>query len=415
MPKAGMDMEEGKLIRWLKEIGDPVEKDEPIMEIETDKITMEAESPGSGYLLAKLAAEGSTVPVLQVIAYIGEKGEAVPDALLKSAAEDRGEAVSEKTAVPDSQPGALSAAGSRPAATPYARKLASENNIELSQISASGPKGEIVSRDILSATPLAKRIAEDKGIALSSVAGSGHNGKIRKEDVLSAYDEMAAERVPLSSQRKVIAKRMHQSHTEIPAVTQHMKVYADNLLELRRQLNMDREDKISVNDLIIKIVAIALREHPVFRSRLDGDYLTVMPDVNIGFAVGMDDGLLVPVVRHADLLSLSAISSQTKELIDKARGGSLRKEDMTGGCFTITNLGMYGMFAFTPIINQPEAAILGVNAVHDELYLDGETPKKRSYMMVSLAYDHRIVDGVGASKFEMRIKELLENPLQAVI
>lgn len=424
MPKAGMEMEEGTLIRWLKEVGDAVEKGEAIMEIETDKVAMEVESPGSGYLLAKLVDDESVVPVLQVVGYIGEKGETVPETLVNSTQEAASSSTSEESAkvapgeqVPEKpQTAKLLSKDSRPAATPYARRLAKENNIDLSLVTASGPIGEVVSRDIPTVTPLAKRIAEDKGIALGGFVGSGYEGKIRKEDILSGRKVVGATtRVPLSNMRKVIAHRMLQSHREIPVVTQHIKVYVDRLMEVREQVNNGRDEKISVNDFMIKIVAMALREHPAFRSRLEGDSLIIVPDVNVGFAVGMDEGLLVPVVHNADLLPLSMISKLTKELIKKARSGNLSKEEMSGGCFTISNMGMFDMFAFTPIINQPECGILGVNAVHDELYLEGETPKKRNYMMISLSYDHRITDGVGAAKFQIRIKELMENPSQALV
>ena len=421
MPKAGMDMEEGKLIRWLKEIGDAVEKGEPIMEIETDKVAMEVESTGSGYLLAKLVDEESTVPVLKVVGYIGEKDEIVPDTsetASSSVSEQNTKVAHEEHVSEKPQIVNLLSKDSYPAATPYARALAKENDIDLSLVTPSGLRGEIVSRDIPNVTPLARRIAENKGIALGGFVGSGYEGKIRKEDILSSRRIVGdIERIPLSNMRKVIARRMLQSHTEIPVVTQHMKVHVDRLLNLREQINIDREreEKISVNDVMIKIVAMALREHPVFRARLEGDYLLITPDVNVGFAVGMDEGLLVPVVHDADVLPLSIISDITKKLIKKARSGNLNKEEMSAGCFTISNMGMFDMFAFTPIINQPECAILGVNAVHDELYLDGETPKKRSYMMISLTYDHRITDGVGAAKFQKRIKEFMENPSQALI
>jgi len=416
MPKAGMDMKEGVLVRWLKEIGDAVEKDEPIMEIETDKIAMEVESHDSGYLLAKLVEEGSVVPVLQVIGYIGDKGETVPRTSLVMPAQESNDAGSEEQTAEYQITKSLKSQDSSPAVTPYARKLAKENGVDLSQVVASGLRGEIVSRDVLSATPLAKRIASDKGITLDKIAGSGYNGKVRKEDVLSSYDSTkTADQKPLSNQRKVIAKKMLQSHSEIPVVTQHMKVNADNLLEFRRQANLDHDEKITINDLMIKIVAVAVRDHPVFRSKLEDNNVVIIPEVNIGFAVGMDEGLMVPVIHNADKMSLRTISSMTKELINKTRANGLKMEDITGGCFTISNLGMYDIFAFTPIINQPESGILGVNAVQEELYLDGDTLKKRNYMMISLTYDHRITDGVGASKFQIRIKELMQNPLLAII
>lgn len=414
MPKAGMDMQEGRLLRWLKEVGDVVQKNEPIIEIETDKTTMESEAPADGILLAKLASDGDTVPVLQIIGYVGAAGEKIPERTASQSAGVRAPA-------PDAAPSAKDATkqNSIPA-TPYAKTVAKEHGVNIGDAKPGGPHGEVRAADVLS-TPLAKRIAGDRGIDLISIAGTGHGGKVRKEDVLasavssalsSAHEES---RRPIAGARKVIGKRMLLSHAEIPVVTMHMKVYVDKLLALRKTVNEGRDNRISVNDMMIKIIARAVREYPVMRTSIDGGEFVVRRNVNIGFAVGMDEGLLVPVIRDADTLSLSSISVQAKDLAKRARAGGLRPEETQDGCFTISNMGVYDIFAFTPIINLPESGILGVCAVQNELArVDGEIID-RQYMMISLTFDHRIMDGAGASAFQLRVKELIENPMEAIL
>ncbi|MEA4854302.1 MAG: dihydrolipoamide acetyltransferase family protein [Christensenella sp.] len=423
MPKAGMDMEEGRLIRWLKEVGDHVELDEPIMEIETDKITMEAESPGTGILLAKLVPEDTVVPVLQVIGYIGEPGEKVPEQAeakpQESAPAPKEEATRE--AAPSAQAAAFG--GEDVIATPYAKTLAKEKGVDLAAVIPSGRHGEIKGADVLGAavkaTPLAARMADDMGIDLARISGSGYAGKIVKEDVLAncapqkeAQEELC---VPLKGARKVIADRMSRSHTECPTVTQHMKIDVTRLLALRRELNENRESKISVNDFILKVVALAVSESPLARTVIRGDMLVTKPETNIGFAVGMDEGLLVPVIKNADMLTLSEISRQAKDMAARARTNAIKPDEMSGGTFTVSNMGMFDVYAFTPIINQPESGILGVSAIEDQVYVkeDGGIGVKKM-LMISLTYDHRIMDGVGAAKLQLRIKGLMENPLDAL-
>ncbi len=415
MPKAGMDMQEGTLIRWLKEVGDKVELNEPIMEIETDKITMESESPGSGVLLAKTATDGDVIPVLEVIGYIGEEGEQIPD---KKAAVQKDEPTIiepvQQTSTDTSTNTQVLQNGKDIAATPYAKKLSFEMGINLSDVTPSGKFGEIKAADVISATPLATKVAADLNVDLSGVTGSGHGGKILKDDVLALADNTTQNRVKMSSMRKVISERLTKSHQEIPVVTQHMKVNVTELLLLRAKLNENSEEKISLNDFILKAVARAVSEFSETRTCIQGNELIVKSEVNLGFAVGVEDGLLVPVIKNADLLSLSNLSKTAKDLATAARTGNLRQENMTGGTFTVSNLGMFNVYAFTPIINPPESGILGVCSVEDELALINDKIVVNKIMMISFTYDHRIMDGVVAAKFQQRIKGLLENPLIAL-
>ncbi len=412
MPKAGMDMAEGTLIKWLKEIGDPVDINEPIMEIETDKIVMEAESPGSGFLIAKLAQEGDVVAVLDVMGYIGEKNEKIPDIIDKSGqVQVKAYTESVKSNIP------VKFDGAGIPATPYAKKLAKEMGVQLSGVMPSGKFGEIVGDDVRKATPLAEKVAREFGVDISNVQGSGHAGKVFRDDVIAVARSSSAQstRKPLGGMRKVISKRMTKSHQEIPAVTQHMKVDVTKLIEIRALINENRDNKISLNDFVLKAVAQAVKQHPVSRTSIDGNEFIISDEVNIGFAVGLDEGLVVPVIKNADIMTLSNISANAKELAKSAREGCLKPENLSGGTFTVSNMGMFDVYAFTPIINQPESGILGVCSVEDELALvSGEVVVKK-VMMISLTFDHRIMDGSGAVKFQQCIKHFLENPLEVII
>ena len=438
MPKNGMDMTEGTIIRWLKNEGDRVERDEPIMEIETDKITMESESPADGVLLKKLYDDGAVVPVLTVIGYIGEEGEAVPDAPAADApAEEKKEAAAAAPA--EAAPAAAPAAqlkGDGVAATPMARRLAKEMGIDLAAVRPTGKHGEVVAADVENAkgtqpnaSMLAARIAADQGIDLSTVTGTGFGGKIMSGDLqVSGADEAGVadlvkeieeliERRRMTGMRKAIAKQMLKSHTEIPPVTQTIKVDVTDLLELRGQINagLEKEEKVSVNDIIIKAVGKAITKFERFRMSLDGNEYVLNNQINVSVAVGMDDGLVTPVLRNVDKKSLYQISQEAKAMVKKAREGKLQPEELKGGRITISNIGMYGTHTFTPIINLPEASIVGICGVEDELALvEGEVVVRKK-MMVCVTYDHRILNGTEICEFELYLKKLLENPLSIII
>ncbi len=321
------------------------------------------------------------------------------------------------------------------AATPYALKLAAQAGIDISTVMPSGRHGEVRAADVETAiartkkaTPLAKRMAEDMGVDIKSVTGTGYGGKIRSIDIMNVAAAAAGQRDKLEKAiseidevlkrykmtglRKVIAKRMLQSHTEIPVVTQNMEVDVTDLFKLRADINtdVDKADRISVNDLILKATAVTVRELERFRTQIEGDEYVVHNNVHIGMAVGMDEGLIVPVIKDADKKSLFEISKEAKELAKKARDNKLTPNDYGMGVMTVSNMGMYGVHSFTPIINQPEAAILGVCAPIDRLILDNGTIAQRKIMMLSLTFDHRIINGTEAAEFELRMKYLLEHP-----
>ena len=440
MPKNGMAMEEGKLIRWLVKEGDKVEMDQPIMEIETDKITMEDVAPATGTILALYAKDGDTIPVLETMGWIGEPGEKVEAPSAAPAGPTTPDTAAESAGAPsevlmsfppEDAPKAAANADGVILATPYAKKLAADKGIDLANVTPSGKHGEIVAADVEKApkaTPVAKNIAAANGIDLNTVEGTGFNGKITKADVMGGMHQAApapvaiAEegveaRVKMSGMRKTIAQRMTQSYFENPVVTQNVSADVTALLALRAKINEGKEkaERISINDFVMKACAIAVSEHPLVRTVIDGDELVTMKATNVGMAVGSEGGLIVPVIKNADMLSLSKLSAQAKDLANRARNGGLKMDEYSGSTFTVSNMGMYEVDSFSPIINQPNCAIMGVCRVRDELALvDGEVVVKKM-MGLSLTFDHRILDGVTAAQFELRIKKLLENPMEILL
>ncbi len=418
MPKNGMDMKEGVLVNWLKQVGDRVEKDDPLIEIETDKITMEEPAAYSGVLLAQLVPAGTTVPVLQTIGYIGEPGEKIPEAASSAAPS----AVPAEKAEPSAQAASVAqkVSGEGIAATPYAKKLASDNGIALSSVAPSGKHGEVVGADVQAvlATPLAKRIAADKGIDLKAITGTGVGGKITKEDVLrvgiveAVGDDTV---IRMTGMRKAVARNMAEASL-VPTVTESTEADVTKLLELRASINEGREEKISINDIVLKAVAKALSRHKgLLVSMGEADTIIQHSHVNLGMAVALDEGLIVPVIEDADQLSLEALALKAKDLAARARSGKLQQSEYTGSTFSVSNVGMYGITSFTPIINLPNAAILGVCGIKDELVLKNGQVAVAKRMGLSLTFDHRLVDGVPPAQFLVTLRKLLENPIEVIL
>ena len=473
MPKAGMAMEEGQIIRWLKQEGDKVETGEAILEIETDKVAMEVEAERSGVLLKITRGDGETVPVTEPIGYIGDEGEEVPEEAAGAAGgKDAGASAKEAPQEAGEQPAASGggetggrraaaatagtsdasdAAGGKPAATPWARTLAERHGIDLTTVEATGAHGEIKGRDVekaaaagagagaaVNATPVARRVAEQQGVDLSAVTGSGPQGRITKEDVLAAAERgpaaaapapsrRAAEQAPsgppaegepkrFSGMRRAIARNMQQSHGNIPPVT--LNGYADvsRLLEMRAEANEeDPENKLSVNDFVLRATVEALRRHPGVNATVDMEKEQIVEygTVNLGVAVAMPEGLMVPVIRQAETLSLRGLGAQVRELASAARNRSIAAEQLEGGTFTVTNLGMYGITTFTPIINPPQAAILGVGSIEEQLVRneDGSIGERKT-LGLSLTIDHRVIDGAQGAEFLATLRSLLEHPIR---
>ena len=408
MPQLGLTMEEGTVAQWLKQEGDTVAKGDVLLEITTDKLTSEIESEADGVLLKIVAKEGEDVPVKGLLGYIGEAGETVGDAAPAAAPAAAAAPAEVPVAAPAPAP-AAKADGSRIRISPLARKTAAKLGVDYQNLAGSGPSGRIVQKDILAVAEAAKQqpapVAEAPAAAPVPAAKSG-------ELELMDGDEV----VKLAGMRKVVAERMAKSAREIPTVTQNVKIDVTKLVAFRKQINETSGQKFSMNDFILKAVANALRANPHILVSIDGNQIIKRAHVNLGMAVALDDGLIVPVIRDADKLSLSQISATAKDLAVRARENKLAMDEYKGSTFTISNLGMFGVETFDPIINQPDAGILGVCAVQDELDMDEEGKIfKKKVMRISFTFDHRLIDGAVAAKFELAIKELLEDPMRILL
>ena len=456
MPKAGSEMEEGEIVQWFKNEGDHVEEGEVLLEIVTDKVNMEVEAEATGTLLKILAQAGDVVPVVQTIAWIGEPGEKIPGAS-ESGEVAPAETIIEKKVdyTPVKEVEKVDYSGLR--ATPAARAYARKQGIDLSKVKGSGPKGRIHKDDVLDyklnskvkISPLAERIAKIEGINTESIVGTGPNGKIMKADIMAVLHgatkveaapkaEVApkapkapkapnenqwgvVETVPMSPMRKVISKRMSESYFSAPTFVVNVEVDMTELLALRKKvvdaIIEETGKKATVTDFISLAVIKSLMKHPYVNASLSSDEkeMYLHHYVNLSIAVGMDSGLVVPVIKGADKMSLKELVVASKEITTKALNGKLKPDEMADSTFTISNLGMYGVKSFVPIINQPNTAILGVSAtVPKPVVYNGEVTV-RPIMTLTLTADHRVVDGLEGAKFMKTLKEAIENPLSLLI
>lgn len=403
MPQLGLTMEEGTVTRWVKQEGDAVKAGEVILEITTDKLTSEVESGYDGILLKIIAQEGEDIPVKGLLAYIGEAGEQVGGVPASAPA-----APVEAAPVPAAAPAAVPVSGGRVRISPLARKTAAKLGVDYSGIKGTGPMGRIVQKDILAAAETVK--------AAPAVAAAPAAPKPAAQTAGSVELMDGDEVVKLSGMRKVVAERMTKSAQEIPVVTQNVKIDVTDLMAFRKKVNSELGVKYSLNDYILKAAAKALRNNRHILVSIDGDKIIKRAHVNIGMAVALDDGLIVPVLKDADKMGLDEISRAAKDLAERARTNKLGMDEYKGSTFSISNLGMFGVETFDPIINQPDSGILGVCAVQDELVMDEEgNISKRQFMRISFTFDHRLIDGATAAKFELAVRELLENPMQILL
>lgn len=409
MPQLGLTMEEGTVTKWVKQEGDTVKAGEVILEITTDKLTSEVESEHDGVLLKIVAQEGEDIPVKGLLAYIGEAGEQVGDA---PAAKAEAPAAEAAAPVPAAAPAAPAApvAGGRIRISPLAKKTAAKLGVDYTTVAGSGPLGRIVQKDILAAAEAAK--AAPTPIEIPSVVAAPT--ALVSAGALNLMD--GDEVVKLAGMRKVIAERMTKSAREIPTVTQNVRIDVTELMAFRKKINNDLGVKYSLNDYVLKATAKALKNNKHILVSLDGDRIIKRAHVNIGMAVALEDGLIVPVIKDADKMSLGEISEAARDLAERARTNKLSMDEYKGSTFSISNLGMFGVETFNPIINQPDAGILGVCAVQDELVMDAEgNITKRQFMRISFTFDHRLIDGATAAKFELAIRDLMEHPMQILL
>jgi len=421
MPRLSDTMTEGVIAGWNKNVGDTVKKGDVLAEIETDKATMELESYKNGTLLYVGAKKGEKIAVNDLLCIIGEKGKVDVDAVV-AAAKGAG-----ATAPASSQP------VENPAQSGTAKETAQEpaKKEETAQASSSSSQNGRIK-----ASPLAKKLAAEKGIDLKGVSGSGDGGRITKQDVdnykpssTPAQSETASkasvptapagqvsfDEVPVSQMRKVIAKRLAESKFTAPHFYLTMVIDMDKAVESRGKLNETSKVKISFNDFVLKACAMALKQHPAVNSSWLGDKIRINHHINIGVAVAVEEGLLVPVVRFADTKSLSQIAVEVKDYAQKAKDKKLQPSDWEGNTFTISNLGMFGIDEFTAIINPPDACILAIGGISQVPVVKNGAIVPGNIMKVTLSCDHRVVDGAKGSAFLQTLKSLLEEPLRMLI
>lgn len=406
MPQLGLTMEEGTIDQWLKQEGDEVKVGDPIAQIQTDKLTSELESDVDGVLLKIVAQEGEDIPVKGLLAYIGKPGESVGIVDEVAAAVEELAPLEAEVKAEENAETLPVETGGRIKISPLAKKTAKKMGVDYTTLNGSGPGGRIIQQDILNKAEKPKFEVPVQVNAEPTAATKGENIELMDGDTV----------VKLSGMRKTIAERMYKSHNEIPVVTQDVKIDVTKLMEFRKQLNANRETKLSVNDFMLKAVAKALKKNKNILVSLDGDKIIKRAHVNLGMAVSMDEGLIVPVIKDADKMGIEELSASAKDLAVRAREGKLNMDEYKGSTFTISNLGMYGVESFTPIINQPDAAILGVNTIQSELDMDDEGKVfKKQVMKISLTFDHRLLDGSTAALFQLDIKKLLEEPINILL
>ena len=416
MPQLGLTMEEGTVTTWLKQEGDAIKVGEPILEITTDKLTNEVISEYDGTLLKIVAQEGEDIPVKGLLAYIGQPGEAVGGT---AAAAPAAQAAPAAAQAPAAAPAAVSAPaaaanGARIRISPLARKTAAKLGVDYTGLTGTGAAGRIRQCDILAAAEVQKAAAAAPAPAAVAAPAAPAAKPAAKSAGLELMEGDSV--IKLAGMRKVVSERMWASHNEIPPVTQNIKVDVTELMKFRKMLLETTGKKYSVNDLILKATAKCLRAHPEMLVSMDGNQIIQRAHVNLGMAVALDGGLIVPVIRDADKMGLDELAAAAKDLATRAKENKLGADEYKGSTFSVSNLGMFGIETFTPIINQPDAAILGVCAIQDELALDEEgNVCKKQVMRLSVTLDHRLLDGAVVAKFQMDLRDLLQSPMSILL
>ena len=451
MPQMGYDMHEGKVVRWLKKEGEEVTRGEVIAEIETDKATVEYEAYTGGVMAKIVAEEGIAIPVGGLIAVMTAPGEASPEDILTDAAialavDSPAPAAAGVQALEGPISAAVAPADTEEVrASPLARRLAKERGFDLATITGTGPGGRITEADIpeqgaavapaalassngyIKASPLAKRLARERGIDLATLTGTGPGGRVIEADVPEhavpadaepvAPATLVSENVELSRMRQAIARVTSDSKRDAPHFYVALDVDMTKAMSFRRDLNdeLDAENRVSVNDLIVKASAIAIGRHPKFNSFFRDDHLQMNAAINVGIAIALESGLIVPGVNGCESKSLVEIAAASRDLVSRANSGTLRNDEYSGTTFSVSNLGAFDIESFTAIIFPPHAAILAVGTVKEQpVVRDGELAIAQ-IMKATLSTDHRVADGAEAAQFLVEIKKLLQNPISLVI
>ena len=430
IPQLGQTVEEASIVKWFKKEGDPVKTGEPIFSVQTDKAEIECESTATGILRKILVEPDVLMPVLAVVALVGEANEPLP-ASVASAAPTAAAAPAPASTAPVAVPQPIVPAPTAPvssgggAASPRAKKKAQDLHVPINVVQGSGVGGRVMEEDVLSyanetkdirITPVAKRVAENEGVDIRGLSGTGPRGKITKDDIGSAPAQVAASasgasvdgvtRVPLSPMRRVIANRMAESKFSAPHYYVTIEVDMAAAIKFRAG---SKGFTPSYNDIVLHAVSKSIQAHPAVNARWAGDAIEIVSQINLGVAVALPAGLIVPVVRNVQNLSIQGLSTACKTLIDKAKTGKLLPDDYSGNTFTVSNLGVFGIDHFTAIINQPDSAILAVGQIKERpVVIDGGI-HIRPIMKLTLSSDHRVIDGAVAAQFMGTLKQTLES------
>jgi pyruvate dehydrogenase E2 component (dihydrolipoamide acetyltransferase) len=398
MPKFGLTMTEGTIQKWFKAEGDAIKAGEPLFEVETEKVLYEVEAPASGIVAKLLYPIEAVVPVGLPVAVIAEAGENVAEVAARYGGGAPAAKAAEIPSAPTAQssPAAAPASGRREGApvTPAARKLAEEHKIDLSRIVGTGPGGRVTREDVQKIIDAGGQAPAPAPVAAPAVTLTP-----------AATSTPTAQSIPLRGMRKVIAERMHKSLQGSAQLTITTEVDVTQLIDRRQEVQ--REFNATYTDFIIQACAHALKQHPRMNAALDGDAIRLQAQISVGVAVALDEGLIVPVIHHTDKKSLKDIAQESRGLAEKARAGKLTLEEVSGGTFTVSNLGMYGVDGFTPILNSPQTGILGVGRIVEKPVIYRGEVAKRSLMVLSLTFDHRVIDGAPAGAFLQTVADLL--------
>ena len=455
--KVGMTMTEGMVSEWFIPDGGAVKKGEMIYSLETEKVNLDVDAEGDG-IVKHIVEAGVTLAPGDVVGYLFAHGEEIPADFGPAAASTPAPAAPAAVsaapvaaavvvqAVPvQASPSIAVGVGpdGRIKSSPAARRLAKELGVDYTRLAGSGPGGRIIEADVLSgqvavavvkASPLARRLADEKGIDLAQIRGTGPGGRIVQADIESASagavaspqlkaaaspaGPQAGETVAVKGMRKTIATRMHHSLQESAQLTMDMEVIMDDAVKMRNSLVEEWANegvKPTYTDFVVKAVGKALKAHPMMNSQFLGTEIALLTEINIGIAVALPEGLIVPVIRNVDQLTIKELAIESSRLARAARDGTLGLDDYAGGTFTVSALGMYGVDSFTPIINEPQSGIMGVNRIYDGLEWDGDKPVKTKKMNLSLTWDHRTVDGAPAAEFLVEVRNLLASPFRLLV
>ena len=410
MPQGGQDITEGRVVRWHKAEGDPVKKGEVICEVETEKAVFEVESPLDGVLLKIIVAEGKVARIFSTIGFVGAAGESVDLEDEKDATKGKKEAKDtgiDVAALRKKVAAKSNAAKDKVKASGRARKLADQKGVDISNVEGTGPKGRITEKDVLAYVLAYIETAP----AVPEPATAATPAASEPPKAAAGTTDLRGKSVPMTRMRKVIARRLQQSKQTIPHFYVTVTVDMTAAIDQRKELNtkVEKDSKVSMNDMVVKAAAVALGELPQVNCKIDEDNLVYLKDINIGVAVGLEDGLVVPVLPEVDTLSLKGIAKKTKELVNLAKAG--KQASLTPGTFTISNMGMLNVDNFVAIINPPETAILAVGSVRKNILVRADNSFQiRDTLSMTLSADHRAIDGVLGSQFVNKIKYCLENP-----